>query len=276
MVIHKQSKKILQDEVIVVPDRGSPVIPVHEPMGPMVYNDPEYEPMVYNDPEYEPMVYSDPEYEPMGYNDPEYEPMGYNDPENHEENEANLAMKFYLTYQYKFCSALYGPKAFYSDSWKSFVDFLLSENKQYKSDPLCKINSIKIKSFVDMCKLSFAKFNLLIKLFQDIAGPEDIPTGPVQAKRLSLEGTQKNRSVLDVSLPPSSFVVPFPKEWRMELWNTNRRGSAPLPIALLARDPIACIAEQFMNPTIAFFLRHHLKFQYEAQYQEKEGNYSSH
>jgi hypothetical protein len=159
-------------------------------------------------------------------------------------------------------------ESFYSTSWSTFVD-AVNDTQNNKRINLRKTNSIKIHNFIKRSKLSTRKSNELIKLFQDLVpnSKKDIPSGFRQAQRYAFEGTTHHReSILDITLPPSSAVVHLPVEWRMDLWDERRLGSKPAPIALLARDPIACIAEQFMDPTIAILLKEHINFEYKDEY----------
>jgi hypothetical protein len=172
------------------------------------------------------------------------------------------ASRLYLDHQVNFCSKIYGPKCFSTNTWDSFANACL-ENEHSQAWPARKSNAIKIFNFINSASLSNRRSVELIKLFKDIGNPDDIPIGLGQTKRLALEGLS-SKSALDLEEFVLSDVVPYPNRWRMDLWNDKKQGFQLSPVAILARDPIACISAQFMDPSIAFLNRSHLHFEYEA------------
>jgi hypothetical protein len=157
----------------------------------------------------------------------------------------------YLAYQNRFCSAVYGPEAFYCRSWEDFVDMVRRDARFGKK---LLTNVFSVSKFAKDASLTLNESKALVDLINEVAGPNDaIPKSFYQVSKLSnLRG--------ETDIPFLVSTVNFPDRWMMNKW---RIGTAPIPATISVRDPIACLSQQWMNPSIAFGNRHHIKFEYE-------------
>ena len=178
-----------------------------------------------------------------------------------------LGSDLYLEYQSKFCFDIYGPSAFRCHSWNSFVQAVKQKPKGKTSKR--DLNAFKLHNFCTSRGFTRSTSVELIKLINEVSEPsKDVPSGWYQ-----VESTAKRGTLETVQLPLTA-VVPFPERWCMENWETSKHGVKPSPVGLLVRDPITCIAEQWMDPSIAFAFKDHIKLEYVAEFQPNEGTHS--
>jgi hypothetical protein len=169
----------------------------------------------------------------------------------------------YLEYQIQFSTNVYGSEAFKCKSWESFANAVRRkpQTKNRKKD----LNALQLHNFCKTKGFTRRTSTELIKLINNICDSKDIPTGWSSIERIATDG------VIEASIPPFMAVVDYPERWCMDRWDTSKHGVGPQPIKLLVRDPIACIAEHWMDPTITFFLKEHIRLEYTSEVQVKEG-----
>jgi hypothetical protein len=157
------------------------------------------------------------------------------------QEEANLrditpASFKYIGYQREFCAAVYGPHAYYVESWEDFVTAVLN-NQRF--DTKLVTNAFSITRFAKDASLTLNESNKLVKLIHNVSGGlvDSIPRTFKRAETLS---TLRMKT----DIPFLSSTVEFPERWMMDRWLT---GSKPSPAVVEVRDPIACIAQQFIR-----------------------------
>jgi hypothetical protein len=170
----------------------------------------------------------------------------------------------YLDYQIQFSTNVYGPEAFKSKSWESFANAVRRkpQTKNRKKD----LNALQLHNFCKTKGFTRRTSTELIKLINNVCDyNKDIPTGWSSIERIATGG------VIEAGIPPLMTVVNYPERWCMDRWDTSKLGVEPESIKLLVRDPIACIAEHWMDPSITFFLKEHIKLEYQSEVQVNEG-----
>jgi hypothetical protein len=203
------------------------------------------------------------------YNDNQYDNNSmdtdnYNDIEFDDSPAISNASDYYLLKQFTLCEEVYGAKAFFSKNRQSFVNSVHETKEQSTAkDYAC---FLIYKCLYLECCLPRRDAEKVLQLFHVLIDVVQPSRGSPSAYFQELHDTiprgwrQVSDRFRETSIPkPTS--VPYPERWLMDYWDQSN-GPKPQEISLIPLDPIEKIAEQWLNPELAFCYEKEIKFAY--------------
>jgi hypothetical protein len=180
---------------------------------------------------------------------------------------------YYLNKQYDFCKDIYGDGAIYKDDWESFVSEVNS-NSKYKDKDLVIIRIYQCLK--NDLSLSRSQTDKVLKLFHNLIDVVHECVAKSDAHRMMTSSAADLRTAMHSIIPngwrqvanrfgnckyPKGYSMPYPDRWFMDRWKSSN-GRVPGDISLIPLDPILQIAQQWLDPEIAFGNINEIKFSY--------------